>query len=98
MGRPKVEQGAVRVVVRAKPRAKTSVLTRAEGLAVDVSLAAAPIDGAANEELVRVLGKALSVPKRAIRFVSGETSRNKVVAVTGLAEAEVVRRLARAAS
>ena len=44
---------AVRISVRAKPRAKRSGLTRAEGLSIDVALAAPPVDGAANEELVR---------------------------------------------
>ncbi len=75
----------VRLAVRAKPRAKTSRVLRAEGLRAEVSLAAVPVEGAANEELLRVLAEALDIP------------RNKVVEVTGLEEVEVVRRLAVAA-
>lgn len=91
-------KAAVRITVRAKPRAKTSRVTKAEGLSVEVSLAAPPVDGAANEELVSVLSEALSVPRRELRLVLGAGSKNKVVDVTGLTEAEVVKRLVAAAT
>jgi uncharacterized protein YggU (UPF0235/DUF167 family) len=58
-----------------------------------VKLAAAPVDGAANEALIALLAQALDLPKRAIRIVSGERSRNKRVEVVGLTFDEVVRRL-----
>jgi uncharacterized protein len=86
--------GEVRITVRAKPRAKKSLVTHTGGLSVDVAIAAMPVDGAANAELVRVLAKTLSVPKRSLRLVLGGTSKNKVVEVTGLTEAEVATRLA----
>ncbi len=89
---------AVRVTVRAKPRAKRSRVTRAEGLAVDVALAAPPVDGAANEALVALLSDVLSVPKRALTLVLGAASKHKVVEVSGLAEADVAARLAAAVS
>jgi uncharacterized protein YggU (UPF0235/DUF167 family) len=84
----------VRITVRAKPRAKRSRVTRAEGLSVDVALAAMPVEGAANDELIDVLADALSVPKRSLRLVLGATSKNKVIEVAGLSEAEVIERLA----
>ncbi len=87
----------VRLTVRAKPRSKTSRILRAEGLTADISLAAAPVDGAANAELVAVLAKALDVPRRDLRIALGAGSKRKMVEVTGLEEAEVVRRLAAAA-
>jgi len=58
-----------------------------------VKLAAAPVDGAANEALVALLAKALHLPKREIRIVSGERSRNKRIEVVGLTLDEVVGRL-----
>src|SRR5215471_1758780 len=88
----------VRITVRAKPRAKTSRVARADGLTVDVSVAAPPVDGAANEELVSVLADALSVPKRAVSISLGGGSKKKVVDVEGLDEGEVIRRLAHASS
>jgi uncharacterized protein (TIGR00251 family) len=90
--------GAVRVAVRAKPRAKKSRVVRADGLTIEVALAAPPVDGAANEELISVLAESLSVPARAIRLVIGAGSKNKVVEVTGLSETEIVARLSSAVS
>jgi uncharacterized protein len=87
----------VRITVRAKPRAKRSRVTRAAGLEIDVALAAPPVDGAANDELVETLSSALGVPKRDLRLVLGASSKNKVVEVTGIGEAEVALRLAAAA-
>ena len=69
---------------------------RAEGISIDVALAAPPIDGAANDELLRVLSSALGVPRSAVEIVRGASGKRKVVEVRGLAEAEVVARLAAA--
>jgi uncharacterized protein len=84
----------VRLTVRAKPRAKKSRVVAVAGLNVDVAIAALPVEGRANEELVAVLAEALRVPKRAITLVVGASGRNKVVEVTGLEADEVSRRLA----
>jgi uncharacterized protein (TIGR00251 family) len=84
---------AIRIAVHAKPRAKKSRVTAAGGLTADVAIAAPPVDGAANEALIALLAEALDVPKRNLQLVGGASSRNKVVEVTGLSEAEVVERL-----
>jgi uncharacterized protein (TIGR00251 family) len=93
---PKHVPSGVRLVVRAKPRAKTSRVVRAEGISIDVALAAPPVDGAANDELLRVLSEVLGVPRSALAIVRGNTGRRKVVEVRGLPEADVVARLAAA--
>jgi uncharacterized protein YggU (UPF0235/DUF167 family) len=82
--------------VRAKPRARASRILRADGLSLDVALAAPPADGAANEELLAVLADALSVPRRSLHLALGGASKHKVVDVLGLGEADVIRRLAEA--
>jgi uncharacterized protein len=89
---------AVRLEVRAKPRAKTSRLVSVEGLRVEVALAAAPVDGAANAELLSVLAGVLGVPRRDLFLAHGAGSRSKVVRVQGLGEDEVVTRLSAALS
>jgi hypothetical protein len=86
----------VRLSVRAKPRAKKSRVVRAEGLSVEVAVAAPPVDGAANAELLVVLAEALGVARKALHLAVGAGSKNKVVEVYGLQEGEVVRRLAAA--
>lgn len=84
--------GGIRFEVWAKPRAKKSRIVGIRGDAIEVSLAAPPVDGAANEELVRVLAAILGVPKRSVVIVRGETSQRKVVEVAGI-EAEEARLL-----
>ena len=49
-----------------------------------IRLAAAPVDGAANDELISFLAKALKIPKRDITVVSGERSRSKRIRIAGL--------------
>lgn len=63
------------------------------GDAVKLRLAAPPVDGAANEELLRFLATALDLPVSAITLVSGASGRAKSVEVAGLSPAEVARRL-----
>ncbi|HEX6939840.1 MAG TPA: DUF167 domain-containing protein [Longimicrobiales bacterium] len=84
---------AVRIRVRAQPRASRSELAGEYDGALKVRLAAPPVEGEANEELVRFLAKLLGVPKSAVRLVSGESGRNKVVEVRGVALDDVARAL-----
>ncbi len=46
-------------------------------------MAAAPAEGAANDELCEFLARQLDVPRSAVRIVRGETSRSKVLEVIG---------------
>lgn len=87
------KDGAVRFEVHAKPRAKKSQVLGERGGAVEIALAAPPVDGAANEELVRFVAKVLGVGKRSVELVRGDASREKLVAVIGLSTAEVEARL-----
>jgi uncharacterized protein len=59
---------------------------------LEVRVAAAPADGAANEEVVKLLAKALGVARGSVRIVSGETARLKRLEVP-LSEDEVRARL-----
>lgn len=56
------------------------------GGALLVRLNAAPVDGAANAELIEVLSDAFDVPKRAVSIVSGERNRQKRVRIEGLTD------------
>jgi uncharacterized protein (TIGR00251 family) len=58
-----------------------------------VRLAAPPVDGAANDALIAFLSTIFDRPKRDITLVSGHTSRNKRIAITGLGAAEISIRL-----
>jgi hypothetical protein len=83
-----------RLVVHVQPRARRTEAVGRHGDAIRVRLAAPPVDGAANDELVRFVAKTLGVPRRAVRLVAGATSRRKVVEVDGINPEDVARRLA----
>lgn len=61
---------------------------------LEVRVAAAPANGAANEEVVKLLAKALGLPKSSLAIVSGQTARLKRFALP-LEEDEVRARLSR---
>jgi len=84
-----------RISVRVKPRSSRSRILRADGLSVEASIAAPPVDGAANAQLLVLLADVLGVSKSSLRLVQGETSKNKVVEVTNIDAAEATERLAR---
>jgi uncharacterized protein len=87
------KDGAVTFEVRAKPNAKRSAIAGVREGALEVRVAAPPVDGAANEELVSVLASALGVPRRDVQLVHGTTSRAKRVQVRGLGLEEVRMKL-----
>lgn len=70
----------VRVIPRAR---KTEFACERDGTCV-VRLAAPPLDGAANAELIVFLAETLGLPRRAVRIVGGERSRTKRVAIAGM--------------
>jgi len=85
--------GAFILTIFAKPRASRSKVAGEREGALAIQLAAPPVDGAANEELVAFLSKALGVPRRQVTLLSGDTNRHKRVAVTGVDEAGVLEAL-----
>ncbi|HEU4761343.1 MAG TPA: DUF167 domain-containing protein [Gemmatimonadales bacterium] len=71
----------LRILVQ--PRASRSEIVGPHGDALKVRLAAPPVDGAANEELVRLLAREYKVPKSAIEIVAGLSSRRKTIRIQG---------------
>lgn len=92
----KSQAGSVTFAVRVQPRAsRTTIRGELDG-ALRVALAAPPVDGAANEELVRFLARLLRVPVRQVSLLAGQTSKNKVVAIAGVTAEEVAEALGQA--
>ena len=75
------------------PRASKSEIVGVVDGSLKVRISAPPVDGAANEEVVKVLAKAFSVAKSNVSIVSGETSKTKRIRVIG-ATPEQLRQLA----
>lgn len=75
--------GRVRLAVQVTPNARRSeVVERVEGV-LRVRLHAPPVDGKANEALVRLIATLLHVPKGTVSIASGHTGRRKVVEIVG---------------
>jgi uncharacterized protein (TIGR00251 family) len=79
--------------IRVIPRAGRSGFAGLRDNALLVRLAAAPVDGAANDELIALLAKALEVPRRDITIVSGERSRSKRVRIAGVDREQALAKL-----
>ena len=72
------------VNVRVIPRASKNQIQGVLGNALKIRLQAPPIDGKANEALVRFLAEILKLPVRKISLLSGETGRNKRILLGGM--------------
>jgi len=81
------------LLVRVTPAASRDALLGWQGDVLRLSVAAPAQRGKANEALLRLLSTALGLPRQRLRIVRGQTSRQKVIAVEGLDEAEVRARL-----
>ena len=81
------------VQVKVIPRASRSQVAGLREGVIVIRLAAPPVDGAANQELIAFLSRELDLPKRSIVIVSGDRSRTKRLLIDGISEADVHRRL-----
>lgn len=79
----------VRFRIRVSPRAKRDHIGGSHDGALKVSITAPPVDGAANEAIVALIAKRLRLPKRAVRIVRGEGSRDKSISVHGVGVAAI---------
>ena len=81
------------IVIHVVPRANRTELAGKRGDALRLRVAAPPVDGAANEELVRFLAMQLGVTRSAVTIARGHTSRSKMVTIEGMTTAAALARL-----
>lgn len=68
--------------IRVTPKASANrIAVTEDGKHLRVYVTTVPEDGKANAAVIKLLAKALGLPKSALHIVSGETSRDKVIAV-----------------
>ena len=82
-----------RISVRLTPRAGRNAIDGWDSEVLHARVAAPPVDGKANEALLRLLAKALGIPPSRVRLVSGAQSRVKTVEVVGMTADEARRAL-----
>ena len=85
--------GGAILTIRVVPRAGKTALAGIRDGALLIRLAAAPVDDAANAELIDLLSRVLDVAKRQIAVISGDKNRSKRVKVSGLSAARIRERL-----
>lgn len=71
------------LTLHVQPGAKRTDVAGLHGEALKIRLAAPPIDGRANEALLKYVAEAFGVPLRQVELKQGGQSRHKVVAITG---------------
>lgn len=78
------KQGEViTLTLHVQPGAKHSNIAGLHGDALKIRLAAPPIEGRANEALLKYLAELFDVPLRQVELKQGAQSRHKVVAISG---------------
>ena len=81
------------ISIRVTPSASRDAVIGWQGDVLRLRVAAPAQRGKANEAVLRLLAAALGIERRRLRIVRGHTSRQKVVFVDGLDEAEIQARL-----
>ena len=85
--------GKIYLCLHIQPGAKKTEVADLHGEALKIRLAAPPVDGKANEALIRFLAQRLAIPRAAITIKSGQTSRQKILELSHVGLPEVMAAL-----
>ncbi|THJ18725.1 MAG: DUF167 domain-containing protein [Nitrospira sp. CG24B] len=86
------ERGAL-VTVQVQPGSSRTECVGIHGDAIKIRLAARPIDGAANDELIRFIAERCAVPRANVQLRTGATGRRKRLVVQGVTAEWLLARL-----
>lgn len=70
--------------IKVVPRARVTAITAIEGEELKIAVASPPVDGAANEALIKYLSKCLKVTQDQLVIKIGATSKHKVILIKGI--------------
>jgi len=79
--------------IHVQPRASKTEVSGWHADAIKIRLKSPPVDGAANEELIRYLSKKIGVSRKAVRITSGASGRRKRIKIEGVDNADVMTAL-----
>jgi uncharacterized protein len=79
--------------VKVHPRAHKEAITGVIGDALKLALTAPPVDGKANQAVIEFFADLFAISRSSITIASGETSRNKVIHVSGISAEQVRQKL-----
>jgi len=83
----------VNINLRVRPNAGRNEVTNFTDGILQVKVAAPPVKGKANKELITFLSQKLSISKTAIEIIKGNTSHHKVITINGLTQEEISQKL-----
>ena len=81
--------------VKVQPRARKNAITGAVGDALKLALTAPPVEGKANRAVVEFFADIFKIPRSSVTIASGETSRLKIIRISGLSKKAVEELVAR---
>ena len=87
-----MQENQARLLVHVQPNARRNEVVSFEDGALRVKVAAPPVKGKANKELIEFLSETLGIGKSNIAIERGETSKQKLVAITGMDQSQVMKR------
>jgi len=82
---------STRIQIQIHPSAKKNEVLRFQDGVWYLKIAAPPVEGKANKELIEFLSEILGVSKSRITIDKGITSRRKLIVVEGMTDAEVTK-------
>src|ERR1700730_15753890 len=80
--------------VKVHPRARKNAITGTTGDALKLSLTAPPVDGKANQAVIEFFADIFKIPRSSVTITSGQTSRVKVICISGVDKATMEQHLA----
>lgn len=86
--------GSITLTLHIQPGAKRTECAGLHGDALKIRLAAPPVDGKANALLIDYVAERMGCGRNAVTLISGQTSRRKVLALSGCTAESVARLLA----
>ena len=85
-----VASNQVTVTVRVQPNSRRNMIVGFKEGILHVKVAAPPVEGKANEALVRYLSDVLNVRKSDLTLIRGLTGRNKTITIAGIDQERLV--------
>ena len=88
-----VDREPTRISVKVQPNARQNEILRFQDEVLHIKIAAPPVKGKANRELLRFLGDILGLSQSQLTIEKGMTSRAKVIGITGLTREQIMAQL-----
>ena len=85
-----MDKGEARIVVRVQPNAGRNEVLGFKNGCLHVKIAAPPVKGKANQELIGLLSDILKVSKSNIAIIKGMSSKTKVISISGLRQDQLM--------